>query len=118
VRYGGALTERVVGGVNTWVDKQRTSARWGRLVSRHITVVTYTGRRSGRTFSTPVGYRRKGDDTVLIGVRLPNAKTWWRNFTGTGGPLSLVLDGADRTGHAIAHRDDKGRVVINVRLDG
>lgn len=84
---------------------------------RHITIVTYTGRRSGRTFSTPVGFRRAGD-TVTIGVRLSDAKKWWRNFTGDGGPLSLELDGADHTGHAVAHRDDKGRVTVTVRLTG
>lgn len=106
----------MVGRYNRCVGTLRVSPRWGRLVSRHITIVTYTGRRSGRTFSTPVGYRRAAD-TVTIGVRLPNAKNWWRNFTGDGGPLSLELDGADRSGHAVARRDDKGRVTVTVRLD-
>jgi hypothetical protein len=87
------------------------------VVSRRLTVVTYTGRRSGRTFRIPVGYRRTGD-TVTIGVRLPDAKTWWRNFTGAGGPLSLELDGVDRTGHAVTRRDAAGRVTVTVRLDG
>ncbi|MEU6150176.1 hypothetical protein ABZ816_09280 [Actinosynnema sp. NPDC047251] len=108
--------ERAVGGVNAGVEALRVSPRWGRYVGRHITSVTYVGRRSGRTFSTPVGYRRTGD-VVVIGVRLPDAKTWWRNFTGDGGPLSLVLDGRDRTGHGVARRDPKGRVTISVRLD-
>lgn len=115
MRCGGALTQRVVDGVNTWTGALRSSSRWGRLVSRYLTVITYTGRRSGRTFSTPVGYRRE-TDTVTIGVRLPDAKTWWRNFTGAGGPLSLQLDGSDRTGHAVARRDDQGRVTVTVRL--
>jgi hypothetical protein len=106
----------VVGGVNTWVDGLRLSPRWGGLVSKHITVVTYTGRRSGKTFSTPVGYKRVGN-TVTIGVRIPDAKTWWRNFTGDGGPISLVLEGTDRTGHAVSDRDDKGRVAVTVELD-
>lgn len=106
----------MVGRYNRCVGTLRVSPRWGHLVSKHITIVTYTGRRSGRTFSTPVGYRRAGD-TVTIGVRLPNAKNWWRNFTGDGGPLSLELDGTDHSGHAVARRDDKGRVTITVRLD-
>jgi hypothetical protein len=116
VGQGGTLTKRVVDGVNGWVSSLRTSPRWGGLVSRHITVVTYTGRRSGRTFSTPVGYRRVAD-TVRIGVSLPDAKSWWRNFTGDGGPISLELDGAERAGHAVTHRDHKGRVTVVVRLD-
>jgi hypothetical protein len=85
------------------------------MVSRRLTIVTYTGRRSGRTFSTPVGFRRV-DDVVTIGVQLPEAKKWWRNFLDEGGPISLELDGADRTGHAIARRDPKGRVTVTVRL--
>jgi hypothetical protein len=75
-------------------------------------MITYTGRKSGRAISLPVGYRRSGDDVVM-----PDAKTWWRNFLGDGAPLTITLDGRDRTGHAIARRDDNGRVVVNLRFD-
>ncbi|KAA2265409.1 hypothetical protein F0L68_04855 [Solihabitans fulvus] len=101
--------------VNGCVTALLDSPRWGRVVSKRITTVTYTGRRSGRFLSTPVAYRR-ATDTVTIDVKLPEAKTWWRNFTGDGGPLSLQLNGTDRTGHAIAHRDEKGRVTVTVHL--
>ncbi|MFC3891886.1 hypothetical protein ACFOWZ_10370 [Lentzea rhizosphaerae] len=87
----------------------------GKLVRRGITIASYTGRRSGRTFSTPVSYQRKGD-IVSISVMMPDDKTWWRNFSGEGGPLTLELDGAQRTGHATSHRDDQGRVTVRVRL--
>ncbi|GAB1819377.1 nitroreductase/quinone reductase family protein [Herbidospora sp. RD11066] len=110
------LPRKPVARFNTCVMSLRTSPRWGGLVSRHLTVLTYTGRRSGRTFSIPVGYRRSGD-TVVIGSQFPDAKLWWRNFLDEGGPVSLELDGTDRTGHAIARRDDKGRVTVTVRLD-
>ena len=109
--------QRVVRVVNVQVAALADSPRWGRLVGRHIVVITYVGRRSGRTFSTPVGYRRAGDE-ITIGVRLPDAKTWWRNFLGTGGPLSLHLDRTERSGHAVARRDDRGRVTVTVHLDG
>ncbi|GAA4722986.1 hypothetical protein APR04_001255 [Promicromonospora umidemergens] len=105
---------RAVDGFNARVLAMRSSPRWGRLVRRHLTVVTYTGRRSGRTFSIPVGYRRTGD-TVEIGVRLADQKNWWRNFTGEGGPISVELDGIDRTGHAIA-RQDGLNASVSVRL--
>ena len=114
--YRGPLPKKTVDRVNTCVGALRASPRWCRLVRRHLTQVTYTGRRSGRTFSTPVGYRRTGD-VVTIGVRLPDAKSWWRNFTGEGAPLTLELDDADRTGHAVARRDEKGRVTVTVHLD-
>jgi len=95
-----------------------TSPRLGARLRRSITLITYTGRRSGRTFSLPVAYRRRGDDNIDITANLPEAKTWWHNFVGDGAPISLRLDGAERTGHAVAHRDDKGRVTVRVRLAG
>ena len=49
---------------------------------------------------------------------MPDAKTWWRNFLGDGAPMTVRLDGAERTGHAVAHRDADGKVTVNVRLDG
>ena len=80
-------------------------------------VVQYVGRISGKSFETPVGYRRSGD-TVTINVMAPDSKTWWRNLLGEGAPITLVnLDGADRTGHGTAARDDNGRVAVSVQLD-
>jgi len=89
----------------------------GGLVGRGLVVIRYVGRRSGKTFETPVGYRRSGD-TLTVNVTAPDAKSWWRNFLGEGGPITFVnLDGKDRTGHAVANRDDKGRVSVSVRLE-
>ncbi|MGW4206777.1 hypothetical protein ACWEIJ_02200 [Lentzea sp. NPDC004789] len=101
--------------MNKWVVGLRNAPLVGKFVRKGITVVSYTGRRSGRTFSTPVGYRRNGD-VVDIQVMLPDDKTWWRNFSGEGGPLTLELDGVQRTGHATSHRDDKGGVTVRVQL--
>jgi len=94
-----------------------TKAPWiGARVGRAITEITYVGRRSGRTISTPVGFRRSGDE-ITIAVAMPDQKAWWRNFLGAGAPISLQLDGAKRSGHAVARRDDKGRVSVSVRLN-
>ncbi|WP_433710881.1 hypothetical protein ACQP2U_32160 [Nocardia sp. CA-084685] len=94
-----------------------TKAPWiGPRVGRAITEITYVGRRSGNTFSTPVGFRRAGDE-ITIPVGMPDQKTWWRNFLGAGGPISLKLDGTERSGHAVARRDDKGRVSVIVHLN-
>jgi hypothetical protein len=95
-----------------------TSPRLGARLRRSVTLITYTGRRSGRTFSIPVAYRRRSDEDIDIDANLPDAKTWWRNFVGDGAPISLTLDGVERAGHAVAHRDDKGRVTVRVRLAG
>jgi hypothetical protein len=89
----------------------------GPLVRRGLINIRYVGRRSGKTIETPVGYRRSGD-TVTINVMSPDAKSWWRNFLGEGGPITLLkLDGHDRSGHAVAGRDDNGRITVTVQLD-
>lgn len=101
--------------VNAPVAAMAASPRFGRLLNRNIAMLTYTGRRSGRTFSIPVAYRRSGDN-INISVNLPEAKTWWRNFLDDGGPLTLLLDETERAGHAVAEQDEKGRVTVTVRL--
>jgi hypothetical protein len=88
----------------------------GPLMRKGFVEISYVGRKSGKTFSTPVNYRRSGD-SILIGVAMPDRKSWWRNFTGEGGPITLHLDGGDRRGHAVATRDEKGRVRVQVQLD-
>lgn len=87
----------------------------GKRLRRNVTILSYTGRRSGREFSIPVAYSRRGDH-VEVAANLPDAKTWWRNFLGEGAPLTLTLDGVDRSGHAVAHRDAAGRVTVSIRL--
>ena len=90
----------------------------GSFVRRGMITIRYVGRRSGKTVETPVGYRRRGD-AIVIGVSMPDGKAWWRNFLGDGQPITLLgLDGRDQTGHAVAHRDDRGRVSVTVRLGG
>lgn len=86
------------------------------ILGRSMTVLTYTGRRSGKTVELPVGYSRRGDE-VVVGVAMPDRKTWWKNFTGDGAPLSLTLDGGTHTGHAVAERDGEGRVAVRITLD-
>ena len=50
-----------------------------RILSGSTDLIRYTGRRSGRQFTTPTQYARLGDE-VLILVGRPDTKTWWRNF--------------------------------------
>src|SRR6516165_1313829 len=111
----GRLVMRAAPLFNAPVAAIANSRRFGGLVNRNITMLSYTGRRSGRRFSTPVAFRRTGDE-ITINANLPETKTWWRNFVGDGGPITLQLNGTERAGHAVATRDNKGRVTIKVRL--
>jgi hypothetical protein len=103
--------------LNAPVAAMANSRIFGRIVGRNVAVITYTGRRSGRTISTPVAYRRKGDE-LEIAANIPDAKSWWRNFTGDGAPLTVQLNGTERSGHAVAERDADGRVTVRVHLAG
>jgi len=113
----GRLVMRAAPVFNAPVAAAARSPRFGRLVNRNIALLSYTGRRSGRPFSIPVAYRRTGDE-LMITANLPQTKTWWRNFLGDGGPVAVQFDGIERTGHAVATQDHKGRVSVAVRLDG
>jgi hypothetical protein len=93
-----------------------TNSRWGSFLRGSITTISYVGRRSGKTFSLPISYQRNGD-VITIAIAMPDAKSWWRNFLGDGAPLTIELDGVDRSGHAVAHRDDGGRASVTVHLD-
>jgi hypothetical protein len=115
MNFQGTTVGRVITGFNGQMLRLRSSRLLGPLVSRYITVVSYTGRRSGRTFSTPVGYRRAGD-TITIQVMMADSKSWWRNFTGDGGPLTVDLPSGQVTGHAVAQRLRKNRVDVTVTL--
>ena len=113
-RYSASVFVRIV---NTLFVGLIDAPVVGGLVRRGLLNIRYVGRRSGKTFETPIGYRRSGD-TITIRVSMPDGKSWWRNFLGEGDPITLLkLDGRDRTGHAVAHRDDRGRVSVTVRLD-
>lgn len=61
-----------------------------RLLSSRVCLVRYRGRRSDQPHATPTQYVRH-DDSIVILVARPDDKTWWRNFTGTGHPLDLLL---------------------------
>ncbi|OBG60421.1 MULTISPECIES: hypothetical protein [unclassified Mycobacterium] len=113
----GIFDTPIVGVVNNLFNGMIDAPVVGRLVRRGLIKIRYVGRRSGKTIQTPVGYRRSGDG-IVINVMSPDNKTWWRNFLGEGGPITLLnFDGADRTGHASASRDEKGRVKVAVQLD-
>ena len=89
----------------------------GDIVGRNLVEIRYTGRKSGRSFQTPVNYQLTGDE-VSIRVMAPDSKSWWRNFLDDGGPITLLnFRGVDRAGHAVATRDEAGRVTVRVQLN-
>lgn len=85
------------------------------LVSRRLTLITVTGRRTGRRHTFPVAYSQS-DERLSIPVLWPQRKLWWRNLR-DGAPVSLRLRGEDRRGTALATLDGPDAVSVEVLLD-
>lgn len=65
-------------------------------------LVSVTGRRSGRLYTTPVNYLRDGDALTVVSLR---ERTWWRNLRG-GAEVGVLLRGQARHGRAVLAEDD------------
>ena len=62
------------------------------VVSDSIMTVTFTGRRSGKSYSTPVRYQRSGD---VIRCFSTSDTQWWRNLR-DGAKARLRIAGKER----------------------
>ena len=85
------------------------------VVSGHLALITVTGRRSGRDYTFPVGYRATGR-RVRIPVGWPTHKRWWRNLEG-GARVQLRMGGEQHSGLAEVHGDERSGVIVEVQLD-
>ena len=63
------------------------SGRSHSLMSRQLLLVSFTGRKSGRSYTTPVSYVRDGNELLI-----PGGGKWWKNLA--GGPVSVHLQGS------------------------
>jgi deazaflavin-dependent oxidoreductase (nitroreductase family) len=65
-------------------------------------LISVTGRRTGKVYTTPVNYLRDGETLTVISMR---ERTWWRNVRG-GAEVSLHLQGQARRGRATLAEDE------------
>lgn len=72
------------------------------LWSHNLMLITFTGRKSGRTYTTPVRYL---ETAGRIHCFTAATNTWWRNLRG-GAPVVLRVRGKDAPFHATAFPDD------------
>ncbi len=68
------------------------------LLSFGLMLITVTGRRSGRSYTIPVGYRRV-DGGLVVMVSRARRKQWWRNYREPS-PVALRLRGREVLGRA------------------
>lgn len=78
------------------------------MVSKTLLLLTFTGRKSGKTYTTPVSYSQF-DDQVLIFTHA----TWWKNLR-SGKPVKLRLRGRDFLGNTETIAQDKGTVAAGL----
>jgi deazaflavin-dependent oxidoreductase (nitroreductase family) len=51
-------------------------SRVHRMMSGRLMLLSFTGRRTGRSYTTPVSYVREGTNLLV-----PGGGTWWKNLT-------------------------------------
>jgi hypothetical protein len=66
------------------------------FVSGLYVLVTFTGKKSGKTYTTPVQYKQTGQALEFVTRK---SRRWWRNLRG-GAPVTVRLRGHDLAAHA------------------
>ena len=73
------------------------------MVSKNMMLVTVTGRKSGKIFSTPTNYLRDGNLLWVVSWR---ERTWWRNLRG-GASVKVLLAGRSVDGRGVLIEKEK-----------
>jgi hypothetical protein len=85
---------RLVIGATNPLTKRLLDSRFAGPMAKALLLLRYRGRKSGRTFTTPVGYVREGDRVVM--VTSPTYR-WWPNLV-DGAHVELRLPEGWRSG--------------------
>jgi hypothetical protein len=79
-------------------------------LSRWFAVLAWSGRKTGRRYSTPVSYVRDGSTGYVT-----TGERWWRNFVG-GAPVAVRVSGRLHQGKAVAVTDPEQSRLEHERL--
>jgi deazaflavin-dependent oxidoreductase (nitroreductase family) len=78
------------------------------MVSKTVLLITFTGRKTGKTYTTPVSYSQF-DDQVYVFTHA----AWWKNLC-SGSPVTLRLRGQVLRGLAEPVTGDKQAIVAGL----
>ncbi|HTP10311.1 MAG TPA: nitroreductase family deazaflavin-dependent oxidoreductase [Anaerolineae bacterium] len=78
------------------------------MVDKQILLITFTGRKSGKTYTTPVSYSQSGDQVVIF-----THANWWKNLRNDA-PVTVHIRGRDLQGLAQPIAEDKEAVAIGL----
>jgi deazaflavin-dependent oxidoreductase (nitroreductase family) len=74
------------------------------IVSKSVLLITFTGRKSGKTYTTPVSYSQFDDQVYIF-----SHANWWKNLR-NGASVSLRIRGRELNGLAEPVAEDKQAV--------
>ena len=84
-----------------------------RLLSKNLMLLTVTGRKSGRTYTVPVGRHQSNDGSFVLSA----AGNWRHNLRG-GTDVRVTLDGREHAAHAVLEEDaDRAAEAFKTMLD-
>jgi deazaflavin-dependent oxidoreductase (nitroreductase family) len=82
-----------------------------RLASRKLMLLTVTGRKTGRSYTLPIGRHEAPDGTFVL-----SAGGGWRHNLHGGADVRVTLDGRERAGHAVLEEDAARTAEVFKRL--
>lgn len=78
------------------------------VVSKTVLLISFTGRKSGKTYTTPVSYSQDRDQVSIFTHAL-----WWKNLR-NGAPVTLRIRGRELRGLAEPVAEDKRAVAAGL----
>ncbi len=91
-----SLLFKVINPIMKWILQSPLHSR----ISKRIMIITFTGKKSGRGYSTPVSYFREGEKVICF-----THSPWWKNIA-DGAEVKVRIQGEDFKGHGVAIKDD------------
>jgi deazaflavin-dependent oxidoreductase (nitroreductase family) len=79
-----------------------------KVVSKSILLITFTGRKSGKSYTTPVSYSQTGDQVTIFTHAI-----WWKNLR-SNVPVSLRIQGRELKGFAEPVAEDKQAIAAGL----
>ena len=86
-------------------------SRWHSMRSHRLLLLTFTGRKSGKEFTTPIRYVQEGE-TLRMTVVYP-----WKNLVKQD-TVRVLLRGHMRIGTAEVLASEDGEAVVKIHLQG
>ena len=87
---------KLVRAIGNWCIAVLLRSPFHGLLSRTMLLISFAGRRSGKTYTLPVNYARDGEAIVIVSRA---DRSWWRNLRG-GAPVWVRVQGKNLTGYA------------------